>query len=71
VVYQLWRDYNDDKQPPRFPNYGHPHESEESHDQLRLRHFHNKHSDHHRAQKLLVEKVEPHDDMEFAQIYLI
>jgi hypothetical protein len=36
-----------------------------------LRHCHNKHSDHHRGQKLLAWKAELHDDMEFAQIYLI
>jgi hypothetical protein len=71
VVYLPWRDYSDGKQPLRFPNCGRRRENAESHDQLRLPHFHNKHSDHHRARKLLAWKVEPRADMEFAQIYLI
>jgi len=71
VVYQPLRDCIDDMQQRRFPNCVRRHESAESRDQLRLRHFHNKHSDHHLAQKLLGEKVELHGDMEFAQIYLI
>jgi hypothetical protein len=64
-------DCSDDKQQPRFPNCGLRHENAELRDQLRLRHFHNKHSAHHRGQKLHGEKVELRDDMEFAQIYLI
>jgi hypothetical protein len=71
VVYQLWRDCNDDKQPPHFPNCGHRPENAELRDQLKWRHFRNKHSDHHREQKLRAGKVEPRDDMEFVQIYLI
>jgi hypothetical protein len=71
VVYQLWHGYNDGKRPPRSPNCGHRHANEELRDQLKLPHFHSKHNDHHRARKLLGEKVELRDDMEFAQIYLI
>jgi len=71
VVYQPLHDCNDDKQQPRSPNCVRRHENVESRDQSRLRHFHNKHNDHHLAQKLLGEKVELHGDMEFAQIYLI
>jgi hypothetical protein len=71
VVYPPLHDCIDGKRQPRFPNCGRHHENAESRDQLRLRHFHNKHIGRHRARKLPGGKAELRDDMEFAQIYLI
>jgi len=71
VVCLPLRDYSDGKRQPHFPNCVRRHESAGLRDQLRLRHFHNKHIDHHRARKLPGGKAELRDDMEFAQIYLI
>jgi hypothetical protein len=71
VAYQPLRDCNDGKRQPRFPNCVRRHESAELRDQLRLRHFHNKHNGRHRGQRLRGGKAGLRDDMEFAQIYLI
>jgi hypothetical protein len=53
----------------RFPNCAHRHDCAESHGQSMSQVRNSKRIDRHLGQKLRDEKVEPHDDMEFEQIY--
>jgi hypothetical protein len=68
-VYQPLGDCTCDKLKRRSPNCVHHRDCAESRGQLMLQALSNKRIDHHLWQKLRVEKVEPHDDREFEQIY--
>ena len=58
-----------DKPKRHSPKRGRRHGFGALHDLLMLRGPHNKHTCHHPLQKLHGEKVEPHGDKEFSQIY--